>query len=377
MSDPAPTEEWPLAVAGRTGGGDMRPLRGRLEGGPAAADRGLPRRSARGGASGLLRELLVLELTYRRRNGERPTPEEYRRRFPERGWSVIETILGARRPSAGRPAPGRRGPQPALRPPRPADNFINRDALVAAFNAWVADKSAVAAARSCSSRGAVDAETHALLEALVAQAPPDARRRPRARAWPPSARSARSGDDLERLADPELQACLTRVPRTDDRADPDATAPHARAAGTSTAAGRGSASCGCTGPGAWARSSSPATRSCTARSPSRRSSDRHADDPDSRSRFLQSRPRSPAGWSIRGSSRSTAWAPTPTAGRFTPCGSSRGTASRTPSRASTRRTSRAATRASGRWRCASCSAGSSTSATRSPTRTAGACCTAT
>ena len=37
-----------------------------------------------------------------------------------------------------------------------------------------------------------------------------------------------------------------------------------------------------------------------------------------------SRPRSPAGWSTRGSSRSTAWAPTPTAGPTTPCGSSSG-----------------------------------------------------
>ena len=44
------------------------------------------------------------------------------------------------------------------------------------------------------------------------------------------------------------------------------------------------------------------------------------------------RPRSPAGWSIPGSCRSTAWATTPTAGRSTPCGSSRATASRTRSR---------------------------------------------
>ena len=43
------------------------------------------------------------------------------------------------------------------------------------------------------------------------------------------------------------------------------------------------------------------------------------------------RPRSPAGWSIRASCRSTAWAPTTTAGRSTPCGSSAATASRTPS----------------------------------------------
>ncbi len=48
-----------------------------------------------------------------------------------------------------------------------------------------------------------------------------------------------------------------------------------------------------------------------------------------------SRPRSPAGWSTPGSSRSTAWAPTPTAGPTTPCGSSGATASRRPSSAST------------------------------------------
>ena len=41
-----------------------------------------------------------------------------------------------------------------------------------------------------------------------------------------------------------------------------------------------------------------------------------------------SKPRSPAGSSIRGSSRSTAWAATATAGRTTPCGSSAATASR-------------------------------------------------
>ncbi len=51
-----------------------------------------------------------------------------------------------------------------------------------------------------------------------------------------------------------------------------------------------------------------------------------------------SRPRSTAAWSTPGSSRSTAWAPTTTAGRSTPCGSSRGTASRRPSRRTTRST---------------------------------------
>ena len=49
-----------------------------------------------------------------------------------------------------------------------------------------------------------------------------------------------------------------------------------------------------------------------------------------------SRPRSPGGWSTPASSRSTAWAATPTAGPSTPCGSSRARASRRRSSASTR-----------------------------------------
>src|SRR5262245_61478420 len=39
-----------------------------------------------------LRELLVLEMAYRRRAGERPAPEEYRPRFPEH-VSVIEAVF--------------------------------------------------------------------------------------------------------------------------------------------------------------------------------------------------------------------------------------------------------------------------------------------
>ena len=54
----------------------------------------------------LFHELLVLELAYRRRAGERPTAEEYQRRFPEH-VAVIETILRATPPPRGRVfAPG-------------------------------------------------------------------------------------------------------------------------------------------------------------------------------------------------------------------------------------------------------------------------------
>ena len=59
----------------------------------------------------------------------------------------------------------------------------------------------------------------------------------------------------------------------------------------------------------WARSSSPATRSCTARWPSSRSRTGTPTTPTA-ARGSCSRRRSPAGWSTRGSSRSTAWART-------------------------------------------------------------------
>jgi WD40 repeat protein len=51
----------------------------------------------------LLRELLALELDYRKRRGERPTPEEYRLRFREHG-DLIDTLFVERRHAAGHPA---------------------------------------------------------------------------------------------------------------------------------------------------------------------------------------------------------------------------------------------------------------------------------
>ena len=56
---------------------------------------------------------------------------------------------------------------------------------------------------------------------------------------------------------------------------------------------------------------------------------RHADDPNSRA-GSSSKPRSPAGWSIRASCRSMAWASMATAGPTMPCGSSAATVSRRP-----------------------------------------------
>ncbi len=80
----------------------------------------------------------------------------------------------------------------------------------------------------------------------------------------------------------------------------------------------------CSGPmpgAAWAPSSWRWTPSCIARWRSSRSSTTTPTTRSADSGFCW-RPRSPAGWSTPGSSRSMAWALTPMAGRITPCGSS-------------------------------------------------------
>ncbi len=98
--------------------------------------------------------------------------------------------------------------------------------------------------------------------------------------------------------------------------------------------GRASAPSASTPRAGLAPSTLPSTRSCIARSALKQILDRHADDPISRA-ASSSRPRSPAAWSTPASSPFTAWAPMPTVGPTTRCGSSRAKASRIPSTGST------------------------------------------
>ena len=114
----------------------------------------------------LLRELVAIERELRRARGERPTAAEYRVRFPAFAAAVVAAF-------------GEAG-HPAARPePRPAadrellfgllalqNNFVDREALLGAFNAWVADK-ARPLGRILLERGAVDEGRYALLETLV------------------------------------------------------------------------------------------------------------------------------------------------------------------------------------------------------------------
>ena len=156
---------------------------------------------------------------------------------------------------------------------------------MAAFAAWVADKS----------RG--------LGRILLERAPSTPRPTPCSRpwpastsrctaaisrrAWPRSARSARSATTWNGSPTPSCKPASPASARTDEPCGPDATAPHARAAGTSTAAGP-----------AVPHPAAPRTGGLGAVYVARDEElhrevalkeirDRHAHDPDSRSRFVQ------------------------------------------------------------------------------------------
>jgi tetratricopeptide (TPR) repeat protein/tRNA A-37 threonylcarbamoyl transferase component Bud32 len=117
----------------------------------------------------LFRELLPLELEFRRDTGESPTPDEYRRRFPTYPQVVADAFA----------TPSPRTPDDRTVRMRSAadynllfgilalqNNFVSREALVDAFNAWVADRSRPLA-QVLSDRGHLDPARAALLEALA------------------------------------------------------------------------------------------------------------------------------------------------------------------------------------------------------------------
>ena len=219
------------------------------------------------------------------------------------------------------------------------NGLIDQGQLVAAFQAWTRDKVRPLAEHldrprrprrraACRDRGAGRA------------APEEARRRRRSRAWPrslPAAPPARAWRGLatrrsrRRLA---MSVRHTARPRTAMRR------PHGfvrRRLGHQRrpAVPRPPAPC-------------PGRPGCRFRRPRQRTAPRggaQADPrlprrrPDQPPAVPRSRPRSPAAWSTRASCRSTAWVRTATAAPFTPCGSSRATASRRPSSGSTPTTS--------------------------------------
>jgi tRNA A-37 threonylcarbamoyl transferase component Bud32 len=179
--------------------------------------------------SRLLEELLRVERELRVGAGEFPVAAEYQRRFPEHA-ALVDTIF-----AQGQSAPPRPTERPKVdRPETDADrglligmlalqnNFIDREALLAAFTIWVADK-ARPLGQILREQGALDADTYALLEALTRKhlemhdGDPE-------RSLAALSTSGPVRHDLERIADPDLHASLAHVAA--DRAtefDPDAT----------------------------------------------------------------------------------------------------------------------------------------------------------
>ncbi len=118
------------------------------------------------GRAAMLEELMRVECELRNAAGETPAPEEYRQRFPD-DQAAVEAVFGIASPHGA----------PPIRPPAAAqsllfgllalqNNFIDRDTLLAAFNAWVADKSQ-SLGQILLDRGALSPARHAVLQVLV------------------------------------------------------------------------------------------------------------------------------------------------------------------------------------------------------------------
>ena len=171
--------------------------------------------------SALLGELIAVELDRRRRLGEAPAPGEYRDRFPDHA----DTVAAAFGPATERSRPRSSTPHS---PDTAAglllgllafqNHFVDRQGLLAALDAWTADK-ARSLGRILLDRGALDAATHALLEALAKKhlevhgGDPE-----KSLAALSSIGSLR--DDLARIADSAVQASLGHVATAQRDEDP-------------------------------------------------------------------------------------------------------------------------------------------------------------
>jgi serine/threonine-protein kinase len=173
--------------------------------------------------SAWLGALIAVELDWRRRLGEAPAPTEYHARFPGHAQAVAAGFGPAANPSRPR-AESPRAVDPAhgllLGLLAFQNHFIDREALLAALGDWVADK-ATPLGRILVARGAIDAATHALLEALAKKHlevhDGDAEKSLAALAIGASTREV-----LARVGDPEIQASLSQVGSGSSPAEPDA-----------------------------------------------------------------------------------------------------------------------------------------------------------
>src|SRR5262249_48841460 len=124
--------------------------------------------AAAGERPALLGELLGLEVELRRKRGERLERQDYLDRFPgEAGLVRAAFEAASTRPDAAGAPPLRETAQNLLLGLLALqNNFVSRDGLLAAFAAWVADRSRPLGRVLCD-QGALDADRLAPLEWLV------------------------------------------------------------------------------------------------------------------------------------------------------------------------------------------------------------------
>jgi eukaryotic-like serine/threonine-protein kinase len=167
----------------------------------------------------LLQELLRVERELCKSAGETPAPAEYRQRFPD-DRAAVEAVFGDDGHTDPPGKPRAHAAQSllfgllALQ-----NNFVDREALLAAFNAWVADKSQPMG-QILLDRGALSPARHAVLQVLVQehlkQHGLDPERSLAVLAVGPAVR-----DDLELLPDLDLQASLLYLRLADPGAGED------------------------------------------------------------------------------------------------------------------------------------------------------------
>ena len=187
---------------------------------PTVHDSRGPRRRARDiPRERLFRDLIAIELDHRRLRGEHPEPGEYRDSFPELAAQVDRIFKdpeGSSAPASERPEPWDEGRRAVARDLLLGllgwqNGFLGGEALVEALRDRGADPSRHLGP-ILREQGVLDASHFALLEALAAE-------HLRLRGDDPEASLAALSsidpvrNDLARLDDPDLRACLAVVSR--------------------------------------------------------------------------------------------------------------------------------------------------------------------